>query len=578
MPKSRPACRENGADSRSRRAALPWQLLGIGLLLAACASLIGIDERKLDSADSYPPEGYIGCQAGVDCGACLAVHRSECETRALCGDPSALDACTSCVCQDCLQPLIECRRDAGCAAVSECLRQTRCELSEAGAESCRVACAAVIAEHGGLSGAAFRGATAIRTCAVAESCLSCLPAQPEPAPGCRPANGCSDCTDCFQQCLCSGDTFSACREQCSEGAPPAACGVGDGCANCGDCFQVCTCQGGQFAECNQACRVEVPTCTAESSCSDCDGCVSQCVCGGSSPADCEAACQPAAPDDVCRETSRGSGAGTCGGCSSCLAGCTCGGEALDKCMDRCDMLACCKDESCSSLTTCICGGDNADKCLNNSTACDNLARSCDACACDRCPGSFALCQETPGCVPIFECMRSTACQGSACLDRCAGANSQTQAAEAPEAFAVAEALWACHQGTDCNCAENEPASVMCGTSVCNGYVGSNAVLPPCCPGPASDGADTSGAADTCGLNLQAYLERAGPCTPRDQPSTPRALLETCSDLVVSGPPYDGVELKGCCRQGVNLCGYWDDITGLGCLDADIFGAAQRRCL
>jgi hypothetical protein len=568
-----PRTPQNDAHSRSRRAR-NWQLLGLSLFLAACASLIGIDERRLDTAESYPPQGYAGCEAGAGCGACLAVHRSECETRALCVDPSELDACTICLCEDCLEPMIECRRDAGCAAVWECLRQTRCDVSETGTGSCRVACSAVIAEHGGLTGAAFRGATAIRSCAVTGSCLSCLPAEPEPAPGCRPQNGCADCKDCFQQCLCSGDTFSACRDLCMEGSAPTACSVVDGCASCSGCLDVCSCQGGQFAECTEACGAETPTCTAESGCSDCDGCVSQCVCGGSSSVDCETACQPPPADDLCREDSRGSKGATCGGCSSCLAGCTCGGDALEDCMDRCDMLSCCKDETCSSLTACVCGGETAEKCSNNSVACDRLARSCDACACDRCPASFALCQETAGCLGIFECMRSTSCQGSACLQRCDGANSQTETPQAPEAFAIAEALWACHQGTDCSCANTLPASIMCGSAMCSGYVGSNAVLAACCPAASDDGVT----AEACGLDLQPYLPRAAACIVRDQPSTPRALLETCPALVVSGPPYNGVELRGCCRRGANLCGFWDDITGLGCLDSDIFGEAQRRCL
>jgi hypothetical protein len=433
-------------------------LLLVSLWLAACASVIGIEERTLDTAGSYPPEGYAGCRPDAGCDACLEVHRPECQARAVCASGDGLEGCASCVCEQCLQPVVDCQLDASCAAIWQCLRETRCDLSAGVSGGCQQACSLAIEQSGGVDGAAYRAALEIRSCAVTEACLSCLPVRDEPSLGCRPQNGCMACADCFQQCLCSGDTFSACRGLCGQDAPPEACSEADSCTSCADCFDRCACQGRPFEECTEACRPETSACTAGDGCAECGDCTSQCVCNGSSAADCQSACQPLPGDDLCREKSRGTSE-TCGGCSTCLGSCSCDGTDLDDCMEDCGLLSCCGDATCSSsLTSCICDGDSSRRCAD-SDLCDGVAGSCDSCTCGRCPDKFELCQDTAGCPAIFECMRATSCQGSVCVERCAAASSPTGAPEAAEAFGVAEALWACNQAAACTCSADDSEQV-----------------------------------------------------------------------------------------------------------------------
>jgi hypothetical protein len=79
----------------------------------------------------------------------------------------------------------------------------------------------------------------------------------------------------------------------------------------------------------------------------------------------------------------------------------------------------------------------------------------------------------------------------------------------------------------------------------------------------------------CGLHLQAFIRGARGCEPRAQPSPPR-FAERCPDGTVAEPPYSGAVLKGCCRED-GMCGYFDDVTGLGCLSAPTFGASEQSC-
>ena len=218
------------------------------LICVACANVLGVEDRALDGAASYPVTGYEGCRPGGTCNECLDVHRAECEARAFCADPSELGECASCVCENCAESVTDCRLDAGCDAIWQCLQQSRCDLSEGVVGSCRQVCGAVIEANGGVTGSSFRDAASIRTCAITQSCLSCLPPDRDLPPAtCTPLDGCVGCGDCFQQCLCSGDTFSVCQTACGEEAPPDGCSADDFCAGCTSCFQVCACQGGTFA-------------------------------------------------------------------------------------------------------------------------------------------------------------------------------------------------------------------------------------------------------------------------------------------------------------------------------------------
>ena len=242
-------------------------------------------------------------------------------------------------------------------------------------------------------------------------------------------------------------------------------------------------------------------------------------------------------------------------------------------MDECRLSACCNDQSCGGLLiNCTCDGESADSCATG--VCDS-ANSCDSCVCENCPGTYALCQETVGCTPIFECMRSTNCHGSECRERCSQANAGNSAAEA---FDVAESLWSCHQGNQCTCTTTTPpVTLTCigdnGAVECAGYVGSDISIEACCPVPIlttkAGGAASLGDA-SCGLAMQRYLPGAQACEPKAQPRDP-ALLLGCQSAAFATPPYNGATLQGCCHEADSTCGYYDDVTGLGCLSASAFG-------
>lgn len=549
-------------------------LVLLSIVVAACAGVLGIEERTLDTSSSYPVEGYDGCRAGASCEGCLAVHRSECDIRSTCADTERLGACGACACERCVEPVVDCQLDAGCAAIWQCLQQTRCDLSESAARSCVRDCQSVINANGGLSGQAFNAAAGIRSCAVSAACLSCLPESPAPPPGCRPQNGCADCGACFQQCLCSGDTFSNCRAECGDDAPPDACSEEDDCLGCSSCFDVCACGGGDFASCTSQCQAQSPdACAAGTNCLECEDCVSHCVCNGGGLAQCEQACQPPPTADACRENSQGETNAFCEGCSSCLARCTCVGDELGGCMEECGLPGCCGDiTGCESeVDACVCGGNDIQDCVE-SYACE--LGGCDSCACGNCHDTFALCQGTRGCDQLFDCMRTTECQGSACAARCASANDGD---EAKGAFAIAESLWACSQRAGCACSEEIAFPATCGATTCTPYVGVNAGLDACCPQGRMGPGSAEVGRESCGLALQPYFRSAPACSPLDQPGPPQA-VEVCPSGLIAGPPYNGAALQGCCRSEDGMCGYWDDITALGCLDPGIFGASTKPCL
>jgi hypothetical protein len=553
--------------------------LALCLVFAACAGVLGIEERELDKADTYPPEGYAGCSAEAGCGGCLEVHRAECETRAACGTASGLGECAACVCGGCTDSLVECRSDEGCAQIWQCLEQTRCDLSEGTAGSCANTCGSVVAAHGGVAGESFQAAVAVRACAIANSCYSCLPATPEPPESCRRANGCEDCDTCMQECLCGDGDFFQCRTACGETELPENCAPGN-CGGCLTCVDICSCAGGEFDACTLQCQ---PTCTLATGCGDCgDDCIAECLCQGNDQAECEATCGPPPPPDLCVEANSsgqsGSGLAQCGGCSSCLAKCTCAGTALEACMSECEMLSCCSQGGCDSspTTSCVCEpGTSADECARNYYgSCDNVENSCDVCPCDNCPGKYALCEETFGCMAIFECMRSSACVGGACAERCAA-----QGQEAPEAFGVAEALWACTHAAACTCSNEQnpdPVTKACGTTTCNNYVGTNGTFDACCPDDvttqaegAAGAAPAPGEEGACGLSIARHYPELN-CLPLNQPNAFANL--TCPDARITGAVYNGVTLQGCCRAAENVCGYLDNIVGLGCVHpASFFG-------
>ncbi|MEO8178988.1 MAG: hypothetical protein ABI895_09165 [Deltaproteobacteria bacterium] len=550
--------------------------LSLTLCLGACASVLGIEERQEDSAANYPATGYEGCRPGVSCAGCLAVHERECELRGACSAAVSSDDCTGCVCESCADSVVDCQRDAGCAAIWQCLKQSRCDLSERSASSCLTACGSVIEARGGVAGQAFRAAADVRTCAITSSCLSCLAPEPEPVAGCDKANGCQACPDCFRQCICTGEKFGACKQLCGTEAPPDACTQANSCVGCDTCFDLCTCGGGSYDHCTSACQVEttppaVMTCRPETSCSDCADCSSLCACHGGDQAECQSQCASASPDDVCVQSALGSGTETCGGCSGCVAHCSCSGTPLEQCMDDCGMLSCCGNCS-SPMTECSCTpGSSADSCGAANYSCD-AADSCSACACRSCPGTYALCEETQDCPAVFACMAATQCTGSKCRERCGAVASEGADGAA---FDVAEALWACDQANSCTCESPPDPTTLCpgpdGDIECADYRRGTARFGACCP----DSRGTGSSPSVCGLDLGRDFHALA-CEPFEQGNKPRP-LESCPKRTIFEPPYNGVTLAGCCNAAENKCGVFDDVTGLGCLRSSVFGMQAGAC-
>jgi hypothetical protein len=561
-------------------------------LLAACAGILGIEERSEDSAGSYPLAGYPGCVPG-SCDGCLDVHRQECQLRAACAASANHSDCAGCVCQNCLEPVVACKLDAQCAAIWQCLSETRCDLSERATGNCVDSCGSVIQGNGGVSGEAFRAAAAIRTCAASSACLSCLaPQVQQTTRSCTQANACQDCPDCFDQCLCSGEKFGDCQRLCGEQAPPADCSDADSCAGCTNCFDACACGGGSYDSCISSCTTIDPdpdpdpplpnSCTATDSCTGCTTCRTQCVCsGGGNASECEALCAPQSQLDACVENPRGS---SCGGCQGCVAQCTCPGTSIEDCLaGPCGPRDDCPADGVRGYG-CDCPASD-ENCFNAYWgSCDDYVDCGEACACRQCTGEFGMCMSTRGCQQTLDCMRATGCQGSACYARCRGDDFP------PEALVYAEALWACYQGSQCDNCNTETAPVIqCPssqgiTTQCPGFYGVHAKLPACCPSPITiplqePGATTSTPDDKpCGLDISSVSLQARACEPRAQSNSPRyGLLENCPDTHIPAAPYNGALLKGCCRGADHTCGYFDDVTGLGCLSASIFGDALQSC-
>jgi hypothetical protein len=154
---------------------------------------------------------------------------------------------------------------------------------------------------------------------------------------------------------------------------------------------------------------------------------------------------------------------------------------------------------------------------------------------------------------------------------------------ATDAFAIAEALWACDQGAGCSCDEQGPATVVCGSVECSSYETDEVTFDACCPDgtavvPATQQA--AGGADGCGLDITGQFRNAPACMPMNQPNPPPILsflLGDCPQGRVEAAPYHNAALKGCCRKD-GACGYWDDITGLGCIDSSVFdGVLSSSC-
>ena len=127
--------------------------------------------------------------------------------------------------------------------------------------------------------------------------------------------------------------------------------------------------------------------------------------------------------------------------------------------------------------------------------------------------------------------------------------------------------------------------MICGAVECGSFETNEVSFDACCPEdfggvePVGQGtAPVAAGVGGCGLNLQRHFQNAPSCMPKNQPNEPPILpLFGCPEGRVAAAPYNNARLKGCCRAD-QVCGYWDDITGLGCIDSSVFeGVASAPC-
>jgi hypothetical protein len=262
--------------------------IALALLVAACGSLLGLDDRKLDG--DYPSGGYEGCRNG-QCGECsLDYHQCRCQggttdvcyrdtassqngtgfagcdwsgadsckqcpteftlcmcenkgQASRCGDPEedpitrcrdffgAGDLCAQCVCVRCGNEIAGCLEDAGCSALLECINAETCSFENGLPDSCfgDGPCASVQDDNGGPSG---RAMTLLRN---ARSCIE------------GPASTCQ-CGEDPNNCCQSGDPCGRANNDVCD-CPALSWDVDD--CNGGCCTQAngCRLENNQICEC-----------------------------------------------------------------------------------------------------------------------------------------------------------------------------------------------------------------------------------------------------------------------------------------------------------------------------------------
>lgn len=430
------------------------------VLALSCASLLGLESRELDT-ENYPAEGYEGCTAGEDCSRCTSErHREQCDIppNSICGDLEPLDACSACACNGCAERLAACQQNESCAAIWECVTRTRCDLLESSENDCsrNDTCRTEIRENGGTSGPALRAVEQLRNCAAEQLCSVCLPAAVLPPAECTQDAGCQNCGDCFSTCICSGDTFSTCKDECGETV--TGCTQDNGCVGCSLCLTQCSCLGNSQGECLTQCN---RTCRPSTECSDCEDCRSACECNnewnpslGQNCAE-ECASPPVEPELCRKETTED---GHCEGCEGCLARCTCQGDDLATCLTECGSPQCSDAEGgCTECTngSCVCAPNEARTCLERDSVCEDPEQGCEACACTTCPAEFALCLETAKCPEAIECLRTNNCDDLASCSECRNNFANVEPAvtgtdnASPSLSDVIEVFRACTETNDC---------------------------------------------------------------------------------------------------------------------------------
>jgi hypothetical protein len=260
----------------------------LALLVAACGSLLGLEDRQLDG--DYPAGGYEGCR-DRQCSDCsLDYHQCRCDggttdlcyrNRAAnddgtgfagcdwsaegtckqcpteftlcmcqnkgqavrCGNPEddpvqrcreffgAADLCAQCVCSQCGNEIAGCLEDAGCSALLECMIAEECTFKPGASDSCFGGgpCTDAQEEYGGPSG---RAMTLLRN---THSCIdgpaSTCECGMDPNDCCTGDNPCNLATNA--RCDCPSELWDSldCSGNCC--TPTNSCGV--------DNNQICEC-------------------------------------------------------------------------------------------------------------------------------------------------------------------------------------------------------------------------------------------------------------------------------------------------------------------------------------------------
>jgi hypothetical protein len=469
-----------------------------------------------------------------------------------CEFPMPPGPCEGCFCGECREEIDTCLGERGCAEIMDCVLSHDCDPGVAmGAGSCytQATCRGVMDEYG-LGSDAFRVFQAALKCRGDSFC----PCNGEPL-GCTPDEGCTDCLGCWDACGCDMNGLEMCRAECGD----PNCNTGDGCNGCTDCVDRCLCDGASsIGFCVQQCGMSGNACSPANDC-DCADCLSECICSGQDEAACEEECVTGvnlacSPVDECQN------------CSTCEGACSCeSGGPVSECLGSCESPYGCTVAgdctTCGSCTAqCECETGDAFDCIDRCagvTCTDADLSVCESCACTSCPSAFALCAETVGCSELMRCIETTHCLNLGDCSRAETCEALVLAVE-PAALGIVESLAECRTSSPCGCIAG-PAMIQCGEQMCAAYQPPppDPIAQPCCGG---DGT-------VCGLEpMQLFGPNAQvDCVELGQPGT---LDLDCPSIAPPQLPYDNTTLPGCCRPD-GVCGYQDDITGLGCIDATL---------
>ncbi len=475
------------------------------------------------------------------------------------------DDCLGCFCGECGDEITECQSEFGCAAIADCFLEKQCDpFADGGTTACvdPTFCGDVVSEYPASLGLA----RSMFNCSEFNGC-PCRSPNMGIAP-CDPSAGCGTCPDCWERCFCEGKTDTQCQTEC--GSPQ--CTQDTACAVCNDCLDVCFCEGlGDRGYCTDYCRPGGAECTPEAGC-NCDNCFDQCLCGGATWEACELQCGSQVVGGCDPIVG-------CDGCATCGGACYCSDSTapFNECMLSCEIDGCSPgncDACASCQTQCECEGTAPVDCLEQcaGTTCDDPGlNDCERCSCDQCTTLFGECEQHDACIELMHCFEETTCFDISDCNRPETCRAQIDALGGLDSplLGVAEALQGCRLTELCACYgggvvdPNLPPDISCGTSTCVPFV-----PPP--PDPIAGACCAGSGGDLCGLDAGPAFgfQFDGQCLPIGGNGSPAT---DCPKVSPSFVPYHGnSELDGCCTPN-GVCGFVDDMMGLGCVPAEYYG-------